>query len=1010
MDLEKSKQQQQQQQQQHQQQMLLNSTESCVLESLRGFVGFHPTLRLLPGPHRIVLRWESVTRVGTSPEIGQEAGRRTGQKTVQGTSQCIGQGASQGIDQETRQETYQTTSQETGQVTNQETGQGTSQETGQGTSQETDLGTSHKNGRVAVISGGGAGHEPAHAGFVGVGMLSAAVSGHVFASPAPSAVLAAVRALAHSGAMGVLLVVKNYAGDRLNFGVAAERARAEGVEVEMVVVADDCATPAIQSDSEDEDDDGVHDDSIDTDSELETDSEPHPEPDVNFDSTAIPYVCSEHDRDPSDRRRGNRRSRRLHRRGLCGTLLVHKVAGALAEQGRPLSEVAREARAAARATVTLAVGLSSCQVPGLALRRWSTPLQAGEMDLGVGIHGEAGAERVALAPARDVVRIMLGRMVGDGDSGGDNGDGGFAGGGNGSGTVGGYVGVCASGIGNVCGVDGVGDVAGGFGDYDYGRSDDSTGYHGTQRIIEWDSDTSSAVSRSSGTGLRVAGDAKLSDASGGHAGPPSTRPVGCSAQGRLPLRRGEHVALMVNNLGGTSHLELGVIAREAAEQLGVRGVVVERSYVGTFMTALAMAGVSLTVMRLDHEGIRLHCLDADTNAPSWPRASWTSSSLLSLSSAGRAYGDTCGGGYGGGQYVVEELEEGDALDEGRGQQKDQEKGHQQQEGRRQQDCQQKEHQQKKTVWDYHQEVGHEQGKSRRWAIEKMDEEADQGDSADRPEPPRPGHEARVLHGGQRGGEDDSDPGAPVRAAMTEVCEALLALESELNDLDSGSGDGDCGTSHARGARASLHWLRHLRADPRTASATVPGHLLRGLSELLEEDMGGTSGALYSLMLSAAAGALGSAPRPCPADWARAFAAAVRAVRRHGGARPGDRTMLDPLWAAHLELRVLLAGPTVGRRGFPMDGACGAEAADAKESSGQEEEKEEVHVLNAIEVLARAVDRATAQALATAQMGARAGRAGWARAGEAWGRVDPGARAVEVALRAVSFSLQAQGHW
>ncbi|XP_078729197.1 triokinase/FMN cyclase [Lampetra fluviatilis] len=621
-------------------------------------------------------------------------------------------------------------------------------------------------------------------------MLSAAVSGHVFASPAPSAVLAAVRALAQSGAMGVLLVVKNYAGDRLNFGVAAERARAEGVEVETVVVADDCATPA---------------------------------------------------------------TRRLHRRGLCGTLLVHKVAGALAEQGRPLSEVAREAWAAARATVTLAVGLSSCQVPGLALPRWSTPLQAGEMDLGVGIHGEAGAERVALAPARDVVRIMLERMVGDG---------------------------------------------------------------------------------------------------GG---------------GRLPLHRGERVALMVNNLGGTSHLELGVIAREAARQLGLRGVMVERSYVGTFMTALAMAGVSLTVMRLDHKGIRLHCLDVDTNAPSWPRVSWTSSLLLSLSSAGRAYGDTCGGGHGGGQYVAEEeeLEQGDALDEGRGQEKDHEKGHQQQEGHRQQkDCQQKEHQQKETVWDYHQEVGHEQGKSRRWAIEKMDEEADQGDSADRPEPPRLGHEARGLHGGQRGGEDDSDPGAPVRAAMTEVCEALLALESELNDLDSGSGDGDCGTSHARGARASLHWLRHLRANPRTASATIPGHLLRGLSELLEEDMGGTSGALYSLMLSAAAGALGSAPRPFPADWARAFAAAVRAVRRHGGARPGDRTMLDPLWAAHLELR-----------------------------------KEEAHMLNAKEVLARAVDRATAQALATAQMGARAGRARWARVGEAWGRVDPGARAVEVALKA-----------
>src|SRR5262245_14930665 len=96
--------------------------------------------------------------------------------------------------------------------------------------------------RVALISGGGSGHEPAHAGYVGRGMLTAAVAGEVFTSPSPDAVLAAIRAV--SGPPGVLLIVKNYTGDRLNFGLAAEIARSEGIAVETVIVADDVALAA----------------------------------------------------------------------------------------------------------------------------------------------------------------------------------------------------------------------------------------------------------------------------------------------------------------------------------------------------------------------------------------------------------------------------------------------------------------------------------------------------------------------------------------------------------------------------------------------------------------------------------------------------------------------------------------------------------------------------------------------------------------------------------------------
>ena len=133
---------------------------------------------------------------------------------------------------------------------------------------------------VALISGGGAGHEPAHAGYVAAGMLTAAVSGEVFASPSVDAVLDGIHAV--TGDAGALLIVKSYTGDRLNFGLAAELARAEGLPVEVVVVADDVAI-------------------------LDSDAN-------------------------------------AGRRGLAGTVLVHKVAGAAAESGRRLPEVAELAR------------------------------------------------------------------------------------------------------------------------------------------------------------------------------------------------------------------------------------------------------------------------------------------------------------------------------------------------------------------------------------------------------------------------------------------------------------------------------------------------------------------------------------------------------------------------------------------------------------------------------------------------------------------------------------------
>ncbi|MDX8453247.1 dihydroxyacetone kinase subunit DhaK [Mesorhizobium sp. VK9D] len=195
--------------------------------------------------------------------------------------------------------------------------------------------------KVAVVSGGGAGHEPSHAGFVGAGMLTAAVSGEIFASPSVEAVLAAIRAT--TGPAGCLLVVKNYTGDRLNFGLAAEKARAEGLAVDMVIVADDIALPDI----------------------------------------AQP-------------------------RGVAGTLFVHKIAGHLSETGRDLASVAAAARAAAKDIVSLGISLSSCSIPGQA---HEDRFGADDGELGLGIHGEPGVERIALQSAGALVAIMAERLA-----------------------------------------------------------------------------------------------------------------------------------------------------------------------------------------------------------------------------------------------------------------------------------------------------------------------------------------------------------------------------------------------------------------------------------------------------------------------------------------------------------------------------------------------------------------------------------------------------------------------
>jgi dihydroxyacetone kinase len=201
--------------------------------------------------------------------------------------------------------------------------------------------------RVALISGGGSGHEPAHAGFVGAGLLTAAVCGEVFASPSVDAVLAGI--LAVTGKAGCLLIVKNYTGDRLNFGLAAERARAFGLKVSMVIVDDDIALPD------------------------------------------LPQA-----------------------RGVAGTLFVHKIAGALAEDGADLDRVTQAAQSAIASMASIGTSLDTCTVPG-SVKEDRIP--AGKAELGLGIHGEAGVEQITFenaAAAMDQVLEKLGKHLASG--------------------------------------------------------------------------------------------------------------------------------------------------------------------------------------------------------------------------------------------------------------------------------------------------------------------------------------------------------------------------------------------------------------------------------------------------------------------------------------------------------------------------------------------------------------------------------------------------------------------
>ena len=209
-------------------------------------------------------------------------------------------------------------------------------------------GDTPKAGKVGLISGGGSGHEPLHGGFVGLGMLDAACAGEVFTSPVPDQMLAATKLV--DGGAGVLHVVKNYTGDVMNFEMAAEMAAAEtGARVVSVVTDDDVAVQ---------------------------------------DSTWT-----------------------AGRRGVGVTVLLEKIAGAAAEEGRDLEAVADVARRVNAQGRSMGVALTSCTVPAAGSPTFA--LGEDEMELGVGIHGEPGRQRVPLASAKEIAEMLVEPILSD---------------------------------------------------------------------------------------------------------------------------------------------------------------------------------------------------------------------------------------------------------------------------------------------------------------------------------------------------------------------------------------------------------------------------------------------------------------------------------------------------------------------------------------------------------------------------------------------------------------------
>ncbi|KAL2131424.1 hypothetical protein VTI74DRAFT_5135 [Chaetomium olivicolor] len=459
--------------------------------------------------------------------------------------------------------------------------------------------------KVIVISGGGSGHEPAHAGFVGEGMLDVAIAGSIFASPSAPQILAGIEAL--DAPLGTLLIIKNYTGDKLNFGLAAEQAKAQGRDVRTVFVEDDVSIK---------------------DNEL------------------------------------------VGRRGLAGTVLVHKTAGAAAANGWSLDEVTRVAQKTADSMATVAVSLDRCSVPQ---REDLERLDPDTVEYGMGIHNEPGAERGKLISLEETAAKLLTILL--------------------------------------------------SGDEHSGTSFESS-----------------------------------------------------------------EVAVLVNNLGGLSVLELHIVAEEILRQLGRRVPKIRRVFIGTFVTALDGPGVSVTLLKLDSELEAL--LDAPTAVNAWPKSAFGYSQTELERQIVSTKADA----------VVENL-----------------------------------------------------------AVPKL---------------PLP----RQLF----------------QNVISSVAQTVQRDEPLITKYDTIAGDGDCGTTLLTGANALAAYAKDMSSETVDVAMTF-----RQIASLIQETMGGTSGAIYAIFFNAVSTALercaaGAGRLAYSKVFAEALAQGLTELCKYTSARVGSRTIMDAL--------------------------------------------------------------------------------------------------------------------
>ena len=369
------------------------------------------------------------------------------------------------------------------------------------------------------------------------------------------------------------------------------------------------------------------------------------------------------------------------RRGLCGTMFIFKIAGAMAEAGKSLEEILATVKAVSSNMGTMGLALGPCSLPG------QGPLftvAEDKLEIGLGVHGEAGVGSVDLCTAGEAITKLLDHM---------------------------------------------------------------------------------------------------------------TNPASAT---KLELRPGERLAVILNNLGGTSKLEELVLVRELISRLEGRGHSVVRVYTGHMMTSLEMAGILISLLRVTDQAGWLQSLDAETEAPAWPRALRSSQ-------------------------------------------------------------------------------GGDRTTPARVPV-----------TSDTREEDRAGVELGEVGAGR------------LRKILETLTADLTVLEEKLNILDSGSGDGDCGSTLTAGARAIQAALPGL-------SCSFPLSLLQELAGLAE-NMGGSSGGIYSILLTSAATAFQGLEVVEGRHWVEALRLGLEAVMKYGGARPGDRTMIDALHPALQALQT--AGPAL----------------------------------------------------------------------------------------------------